>query len=425
MANILQGLGQSQAISGYLQGVNDLRQKALQEKTGEQALQMNDQSMAINKFKFDQMKAEEAAGNRVASMAPIFDQQKPEVQKVMKGLLSPYLETVQGVPNMVRAKNQKKMLDLLHHPEAAQLIGNAQKQDIINNMQELDNQIKQMTTPDAKTGKAPVSDSKGAEAYQELINKRADAQKQLNEKVGHLDALNKGITGYQEEELKQKQSKERIGLAEHFTPDSIDAFLNGTGQLVPNTKQMDEFQTFKSGTEGRATVADYEKATAKPVDSTARDEKLHSQLLAQSNSDAWKKTQLKFPKSGMSFNLNTADVSTGSGGDPAAVNFFVQERNKAVTARLRKVGLYNKYGDLYQTTTEPAARDITPLVDWFKGVPGKVGAGTMAALRQSKSGWSEAEIQRAAQQARIKYEPPVQGITSTTNRPPLSNFEGK
>lgn len=345
MGNFLEALGRSQAVSNTISGVQTMQQNNL-------AIQNAKRQQAINEYQFKKIKEEEEAGNRLIPLDPILNGLSPSVKKFWEGTVGPaYFQKGASGGTYIRQKDMEPMQKFMQDKNFQRQSGKNFLTDLTTAEQELQNQLKQMDQPDAE-GKAQKVDE--------------NAKSAIGQKIALIQRQKVTLDQMIDVDMREQQ-KEILDLTKTHTPASIAQYqkTGDTGALIriPETeKPVDQFQTFKSGylqthpeAAGVEIVKAYEKATTKPgaaVDTTDREDKTYSRILTQSSSDAWRRTQAKFPKSGMSFNFTTGEMTTGGNGNPAALSFYEQERNKAVTARLKKVGLYDKYGDLHTATAQ-------------------------------------------------------------------------
>src|SRR3989304_348359 len=355
--SFVDALGRSQAITTAITGIQGIQQNEL-------AIQNTKMQTAINEHAYKKIQEEDAAANRLIPVDPILNQLPPSVKKFWQETGQPYFQQGASGGNYVKAKDmdaiRKMMQDETFNIQSDKLF----LEDLNSQEQEIQGKIKQMSQPDAE-GKAPKVDEKTAQTLQQQL---ADIQKKKVMVDQSLDVFG-------------RRKKER----EDFTLQQGEKRFSGTGTEIATggvkptdmPAGIDEFETVSGINPALRGTPEYKKeyvgflkakdaATTKPADTTDKEDKAYSRILAQSNSDAWRRTQAKYPKSGMSFNFTTGEMTTGGDGNPAALDFYEQERNKAVTARLKKVGLYDKYGDLH--TTQPSGQmDAMPDAKQNKG----------------------------------------------------------
>lgn len=382
MPNFLEALGRSQAVTQAISGIQGIQQ-------GELAIQNSKMQQAINEHTFKKMKAEEEAQNRLIPVDPILNQLTPSVKKFWEESGQAYFQKGASGGNYVRAKDmdtiRKLMQDETFNIQSDKLF----LDDLTTQEQEIQNKIKQISQPDAE-GKDPKVDK---EMLQTLQQQQIDIQKKKMAVDQSLDAFGR-----------RKKEREDFTLSQGETRFSGTGGQVATGGMKPIDLPagLDKFEVVSGiNTNLRGTpeykkayikfLQEEDKATTKPVDVTDKDEKTYSRILAQSNSDAWRRTQAKYPKSGMSFNFTTGEMSTGGTGDPAALDFYEQERNKAVTARLKKVGLHKKYGDLHnvQVPTDTGVMNTMPPAEQHKG---KVVKDTETGKRYKSDGKAWVEV---------------------------------
>lgn len=354
MGTFLEALGRSQAVSNTISGVQTMQQNNL-------AIQNAKQQQAITEYQFKKIKEEEEAGNALQPMDPILNGLSPSVKKFWEETLGPtYFQKGATGGTYIRRKDMKPMQEFMQDKSFQRQSGKEYLTDLTSMEQQLQNQLKQMDQPDAG-GKVQKVDE--------------DAKAAIGQRIALIQRQKVTLDQMIDVDTREQQ-KEILDLTKTHTPESIAEYqkTGNVGALVRVTteteKPLDQFQTFKSGylqahpnAGGEEVVKAYENATTKPsapVDNTDRKDKTYSRILAQSSSDAWRRTQAKYPKSGMSFNFTTGEMNTGGGGDPAALDFYEQERNKAVTARLKKVGLYGEYGDLHTNTPQTTKKYADP-----------------------------------------------------------------
>lgn len=381
MANFVEALGRSQAVTSAISGIQGIQQ-------GELAIQNSKMQQAINEHTFKKMKAEEEAANRLIPVDPILNQLTPSVKKFWQETGQSYFQKGASGGNYVRQKDLATIQGLMKDENFNIQSDKLFLEDLTMQEQEIQNKIKQMSQPDEE-GKAPKVDEKMSQTLQQQL---ADIQKKKMTVDQSLDAFGR-----------RKKEREDYTLSQGETRFSGTGERVATGGVKPTDlpSGLDEFEAvegvdpkLRGTTEYKKAYIKFlqekDKATTKQPDVTDKDEKTYSRILAQSNSDAWRRTQAKFPKSGMSFNFTTGEMSTGSGGDPAALDFYEQERNKAVTARLKKVGLHKKYGDLHASAPAPGGvMDTMPPSGQHKG---KVVKDTETGKRYKSDGKSWIEV---------------------------------
>src|SRR3990167_5874775 len=279
MPNFLAALGQSQAITNTITGLQGMKQNEL-------AIKNTEMQQAINEHQYKKIQEEEAAANRLVPVDPILNQLTPKVKEFWQKTGQPYFQQGASGGNYVRAKDmptiQNMMQDEMFNMQSDKLF----MEDLNVQEQEIQGKIQQMSQPDVE-GKPQKVDEKASQAlHQQLV----DIQKKKVMVDQSLDVFGRRIKEREDFTLSQGQSR-----------------FSGTGEQIttvgakPDDKTVDQFQTFKSGylqthpnAGGEEVVKAYEKATTKPTapaDTTDKEEKTYSRILSQSNSDAWRRTQ--------------------------------------------------------------------------------------------------------------------------------------
>lgn len=227
MPNFLAALGQSQAVSGYLQGISELKQRDLQARQGEQAIKMNDlnmanttQNIAIEKYKYDQQIAKDAADNRLISITDVLNTMGPKTQEAWKTLYGHNIETKDNVP-YVRAKNIEPIIKGMQSPEVTAILDPRSLEDINDKLDKLNQLQQNLSTPD-ESGKIPKVDP---QAMSQLEAEKAKTIQQRTDLINHLDTFNRRQDENKKEAERIKREENRIKLSMDFTPESVAAYL--------------------------------------------------------------------------------------------------------------------------------------------------------------------------------------------------------
>ena len=399
MADFVAGLGRSKAISSYIQGIYDIRQKAMEEERGKQAVTVGNLAIegtklqtAINKHTYEKMQKEEDAANRLFPVDPILSQLTPSVKNFWMEMGQPYLTKGASGGNYVRMKDAPTIMAMMRDPMFNKHTGELAIEDLNRGVSEIQTKIQAMTKPDEE-GKAPKVDEKMMEA---LKTQLADKQKKILALDQSMDVNRMEMEKENTELLKAGYLPENIGkyrttgrMADLGSPGVQKKDRMTRQRSLPGSKVQDE-ESF-DGVNWTPVGEPYSRYKSTETTDTDKDDKMYSRILSQSSSDAWRRTQTKYPKSGLSFNFTTGEMTTGGGEDPAALGFYEEERNKTVRARLKKVGLFNKYGDLHAASAKTTSRDITPAVAYLKSARDRNDA-----LKKTKAlseiGWTEEEL---------------------------------
>lgn len=357
MANFVEALGRSQALTSAISGIQGIQQ-------GELAIKNQESQQAINEHNLKKIKEEEAAGERLIPIGPAFGRLTPSVKDFWGKTAQPYMVKGTSGENYIKAKDMPRLMQTIGQDKEFRL--HTYKLTLTDTMAMQQKLNKLLEQAKSGEGETKMNDKQIAEL-------QADIAK-VNQQKYYLDnviAMHEGRKAKEDFTLSQGETRfsgtgEQIatgGVKPTDLPAGLDEFEAVSG-INPNLRGTSEYKQAYI-----KFLQEKDKATTKPVDVTDKDEKTYSRILAQSNSDAWRRTQAKFPKSGMSFNFTTGEMSTGGTGDPAALDFYEQERNKAVTARLKKVGLHKKYGDLHnvQAPTDTGVMNTMPPAGQHKG----------------------------------------------------------
>lgn len=178
MANFVEALGRSQAVTSAISGIQGIQQ-------GELAIQNSKMQQAINEHTFKKMKAEEEAANRLIPVDPILSQLTPSVKKFWQETGQSYFQKGASGGNYVRQKDLATIQGLMKDENFNIQSDKLFLEDLTTQEQEIQNKIKQMSQPDEE-GKAPKVDEKMAQTLQQQL---ADIQKKKMAVDQSLDAF--------------------------------------------------------------------------------------------------------------------------------------------------------------------------------------------------------------------------------------------
>ncbi|OHB71875.1 MAG: hypothetical protein A2W23_06405 [Planctomycetes bacterium RBG_16_43_13] len=207
MANFIEALGRSQAVTSAISGMQGIQQNEL-------AIQNTKMQQAVNEHAYKKMQEEEAAANRLIPVDPILNQLTPSVKKFWQETGQPYFQKGASGGNYVRAKDMKTIREMMQDETFNIQSDKLFMEDLTAQEQEIQGKIKQMSQPDAE-GKAPKVDEKTAQALQQQL---VDIQKKKVAVDQSLDVFGRRI---KERNIAQENSDL---LKSGYLPSGIEAY---------------------------------------------------------------------------------------------------------------------------------------------------------------------------------------------------------
>lgn len=229
MANFLEALGQSQAITNTISGIQGMKQQEL-------AIQNSKMQQAINEHTYKKMQAEEEAANRLIPVDPILSQLTPSVKKFWEDTGQAYFQQGASGGKYVRQKDLPTIQGLMKDENFNLHTNKLFIDDLTAQEQEIQNKIKQMSQPDVEGGKPPAPNEKVA---QELQQQLTDIQKKKIAADQMYDALG-------------RKKKER----EDYTLSQGETRFSGTGEVIARGGEKPPTLPYKIGERQKFTGKD-------------------------------------------------------------------------------------------------------------------------------------------------------------------------
>lgn len=211
MANFLEALGRSQAVTSAISGIQGIQQ-------GELAIQNAKTQQAITEHAFKKIQEEEAAANRLIPIDPILNKQTPSVKKFWEEIGQPYFQTGASGGKYVRQKDMASIMGIMQNDISFRVMSDQYAlKDYKDQYAQLQNQLNQ-----AMSG--------GEDGKQKVDEKQiATIKQQMNATWGH-------ITG-----IDQAQDQTRINLLKQYPGEQVDMFMK-TGDAKYLGKTLDQIK---------------------------------------------------------------------------------------------------------------------------------------------------------------------------------------
>lgn len=114
MANFVEALGRSQAITSAISGIQGIQQ-------GELAIKNQESQQAINEYNLKKIQEEEAAGERLLPIDPAFGRLTPSVKDFWGKIAQPYMVKGTSGENYIKAKDMPRLMQTMEQDKAFRL----------------------------------------------------------------------------------------------------------------------------------------------------------------------------------------------------------------------------------------------------------------------------------------------------------------
>ena len=255
MATLLQGLGNSQAITNTIQGMYDIKQKALQEKQSEQAIQSNDLNLVQQKAQVAEMQRKEEWMNKSsdATLNPMLSHLSPEdKQKEVDNWVKLGFANVNSIGTPIQTNRQQELMKQYYSSNADAVAGYAKSK--------MESFKVQLGGLQEKLAKSQEKNAK-PEEIQMLQKQIEDTTDTLNAYAGNVEpAIQQAKINASLNDFEQKNPQAWAEINKNpYTASIVDAAKNGVqgaygeflkmaGEAMKTPKNLGDLPTFEAET---------------------------------------------------------------------------------------------------------------------------------------------------------------------------------